>query len=137
MKRFTLAYWIVLFAALLPIVCAGIGKWGQFKTPRRDGGFDNHSPRNWWDQQSGWRARANAAQNNTFEALPFFFVAVVVAHQFSVAQIYVDLLAIGWLLLRCGYVIAYLADAASVRSSVWLAALALNIALLLSPLWGR
>jgi uncharacterized MAPEG superfamily protein len=82
-------------------------------------------------------ARANAAQANTFEALPFFFVAVVVAHQFSVAQIFVDLLAIGWLLLRCVYVILYLADAAMPRTGVWIAAFVLNAALLLSPLWGR
>ena len=44
--RFTLAYWCVLMAALLPIVCAAFGpKSGMFKVPRRDGGYDNHDPR--------------------------------------------------------------------------------------------
>jgi uncharacterized MAPEG superfamily protein len=137
MKSFTFAYWVAMFAAFLPIICAGIGKSGTFKTARRDGGFDNHSPRDWWAKQDGWRARANAAQANTFEALPFFFVAVVVAHQFSVAQIVVDLLAIAWLLLRSVYVILYLADAAMPRTGVWIGAVVVNIALMLSPLWGR
>ena len=70
--RFTLAYWCVLVAALLPIVCAGIAKWGTFGKPRRDGGFDNENPRAWLARQTDWRARANAAQANSFEALPFF-----------------------------------------------------------------
>jgi MAPEG family len=71
-------YWILLFAALLPIVCAGIAKWGVFGKSRKEGGYDNHSPRQWLERQSGWRARANAAQANTFEALPFFFATVTV-----------------------------------------------------------
>ena len=45
--RFTVAYWCVLIAACLPIVCAGIAKYGAFGKPRRDGGYDNHSPRDW------------------------------------------------------------------------------------------
>ena len=35
--RFTVAYGCVLIAALLPIVCAAIAKWGQFNKPRREG----------------------------------------------------------------------------------------------------
>ena len=73
--RFTVAYWCVLIAALLPIVCAGIAKWGAFNKPRRDGGYDNANPRAWLARQTDWRARANAAQANSFEALPFFIVA--------------------------------------------------------------
>ena len=37
-------------------------------------------PRRWLEQQQGFRARANAAQANGFEAFPFFAAAVIVAH---------------------------------------------------------
>ena len=43
--RFTIAYWCVLVAAILPIVSAGIAKVGMFSTPKREGGFDNNNPR--------------------------------------------------------------------------------------------
>lgn len=133
--KITLAYFCVLFAALLPIACAGIGKWGMFNVSRREGGFDNHDPRAWWGKQSGYRARANAAQANTFEALPFFFAAVIIAHQFKSPQAVLDLMAFGWLMLRACYVLAYLADAAKLRSGFWFAALALNIGIFLLGAW--
>ncbi len=91
--RFTLAHWCVLVAALLPIVCAGIAKWGTFRTPRSQGGYDNVDPRAWLARQTDWRARANAAQANSFEALPFFIGAVVIAHQLGAPQGVLDILA--------------------------------------------
>jgi uncharacterized MAPEG superfamily protein len=128
--RFTIAYWILLFAALLPIACAGIAKWGMFSKPRKDGGFDNHSPRQWLERQQGWRARANAAQANTFEALPFFFAAVIIAHQLGAGQTKLDLLCLSWLMLRIFYIITYVGDMASARSGVWFGALVVNILIL-------
>ena len=50
--RFTVAYGCVLIAALLPIVCAAIAKWGQFNKPRREGGYDNGDPRAWLARQT-------------------------------------------------------------------------------------
>lgn len=91
--HFTLAYWCVLVAALLPIVCAGIAKWGTFSKPPHAGGYDNGNPRAWLARQTDWRARANAAQANSFEALPFFIGAVVIAHQLGAYQTRLDLLA--------------------------------------------
>ncbi len=129
--KFTLAYWCLLFAALLPIMAAGLGKWGMFNVSRKDGGFDNHNPREWWSKQGGFRARANAAQHNTFEAVPFFFAAVIIAHQLKAPQALVDLLAFFWVFLRCGYVLLYVGDMAKFRSIVWGIALAVNIAILL------
>jgi uncharacterized MAPEG superfamily protein len=79
--RFTVAYWCVLLAALLPYACAYLAKSGGFGKPRSQGGYDNQDPRAWLARQTDWRARANAAQANTFEALPFFFAAVLIAHQ--------------------------------------------------------
>jgi uncharacterized MAPEG superfamily protein len=130
--RFTVAYWIVLFAAFLPIVCAGIAKWGMFGKSRKDGGFDNHQPREWLAQQQGWRARANAAQANTFEALPFFFAAVIIAHQLGAGQTKLDLLCLSWFMLRIFYIITYVGDMAAARTGLWVGALFVNILIMLS-----
>ncbi len=130
--RFTFAYWCVLVAAVLPIICAGIAKYGTFDKPRRDGGFDNHNPRAWLARQTDWRARADAAQANTFEALPFFFAAVIIAHQLQARQALVDILAFMFVVLRIAYVLMYIADMAKTRSSVWTVALVVNIFILFS-----
>jgi uncharacterized MAPEG superfamily protein len=128
--HFTMAYWCLLVAAFLPIICAGIAKWGTFGKPRKDGGFDNHNPRAWLARQTDWRARANAAQANTFEALPFFFAAVIIAHQLGAIQITVDILCFLWLLLRMLFIIAYVGDMAAVRTGLWVAALLVNTVIL-------
>lgn len=126
----TLAYWTVLVAALLPIVCAGLAKWGTLSKPRREGGYDNHNPRAWLAQQGDWRARANAAQANSFEALPFYIGAVIIAHQLGAFQTRLDLMAFLFIVLRLMYILFYLADMATPRSLIWTAALAVNIAIL-------
>ncbi len=130
--RFTVAYWCVLVAAILPIVCAAIAKYGMMSTPRREGGYDNHDPRGWLARQSDWRGRANAAQANTFEALPFFFAAVIIAHQLQAGQTQLDILALLFIVLRIAYVMMYMADLATARSAIWALALFVNIGILFS-----
>ncbi|QHE86349.1 MAPEG family protein [Hydrogenophaga sp. BPS33] len=126
----TIAYWCVLVMALVPMGCAWLAKAGQLGKPRRQGGFDNHNPRAWLARQTDWRARANAAQDNTFEALPFFIGAVVIAHQLGAVQMRVDVLAFLFVVLRLLYVMMYVADLATARSAVWALALLVNIAIL-------
>lgn len=112
----------VMVAGLLPIVCAGMAKWGA-----RD--YDNRDPRAWMARQDGRRARANAAQNNSLEAFPFFAAAVVLALQAgSDAQLVAQW---AWLFvaLRVLYIGCYVADRASWRSIVWLLGLAVVIRL--------
>jgi uncharacterized MAPEG superfamily protein len=128
--RFTLAYWCVLVASLLPIVCAGIAKWGTFRTPRSQGGYDNVDPRAWLARQTDWRARANGAQANSFEALPFFIGAVVIAHQLGAHQGMLDILAFVFVVLRVVYILLYVGGQASARSLVWSLALAVNVGIL-------
>lgn len=126
----TVAYWTVIIVALLPIGCAALAKWGMFARPRKDGGYDNHDPRAWLARQGGWRARANAAQANCFEAMPFYIGAVIIAHQHSAFQMRLDLMAFLYVLLRLIYILFYLADMATLRSAAWTLALAINIAIL-------
>ena len=106
------AYLSVLLAGVLPVVCAGIAKAG-FKQ------FDNHNPRAWLAKQTGFRARANAAQANSLEAFPFFAAGVVLAVVSGVDSARIDLLSIGFLLARIAYIACYLADKATWRSIVW------------------
>ena len=126
----SVAYWCVLVAALLPIVCAGIAKSGRFGMARNKGGYDNHDPRAWLARQEDWRARANAAQANSFEALPFFIGAVVIAHQLGAQQLRLDVLALVFVVLRVVYILLYLANQANARSIVWTLALGVNVAIL-------
>lgn len=130
--RFTVAYWCVLIAALLPFVCAGLAKYPGFGKPRRDGGFDNRDPRAWLGRLSGWQARANAAQANSFEALPFFIGAVVIAHLTGAPQTRLDILALLFVTLRIIYIAMYVAGLATVRSAIWAAALLVNIVIFFS-----
>ena len=79
----TTAYWCVLVAALMPYVAVSIAKSGGER-------FDNSNPRLWLERQQGFRARANAAQANSFEAFPFFAAAVIVAHLTQAPQDRID-----------------------------------------------
>lgn len=127
--RFTVAYWCVFMAVLLPLVCAGLAKSGGFGKPRREGGYDNHNPRAWMARQSDWHARANAAQANSFEALPFFMGAVIVAHQLGAGQTLLDILAFVFAMLRIFYIMMYVSDMPRARSAVWGAAFLVNVAI--------
>lgn len=128
--RFTVAYWCVLIAALLPIACAWLAKSGSFGKSLREGGYDNRDPRAWLARQADWRARANSAQANSFEALPFFIGAVIIAHLLGAGQTLLDMLALLYVMLRVFYILMYVSDMPTVRSAVWAAAFLVNIAIL-------
>ncbi|MCY1509058.1 MAPEG family protein [compost metagenome] len=120
----TVAYWCVFIACGLPYLAAWIAKAGNF------GPHDNVQPRDWAAKQSGWRARANSAQANSFEGLPFFIGAVLIAHQLGVAQARLDMLAVAYVVLRVIYLALYIRGAPSARSAVWALAFLVNIAIL-------
>jgi uncharacterized MAPEG superfamily protein len=113
----TIAYYCVLFMGLLPIVAAGIAKKGF-------DGYDNSMPRQWLAQQTGFRARANAAQANLFESLPLFFAAVIIASINNAPQARIDLLAIGFVLARIAFLVCYLLNWPTTRTIVWTIGLA-------------
>lgn len=128
---FTIAFWCILASVFIPIVTAAIAKKHGFTTPKDQGGYDNNHPREWMAQQTGASSRANAAQNNTFEAIPLFYAAVIIAHYLNANQMWIDILAVSWVLLRILYVVCYVKDWANARSMVWFAALGTSIAILL------
>ena len=108
----TIAYACVLVMGLLPYVAAGIAKKGFEQ-------YDNAMPRQWLAKQTGFRARANAAQANIFESLPLFFAAVIIAHLEHAPQHAVDLLSIIFVLSRIAYLICYVANWPTLRSIIW------------------
>jgi len=130
--RFTVAYWCVLAAVLLPYACAYMAKSAGFGRPRKQGGFDNHDPRGWLARQEGWHARANAAQANSFEALPFFIGAIVIAHQLGAPQTRIDILAVLFVTLRIIYIAMYVAGLPTARSAIWALAFLANVGIFLS-----
>ena len=81
-----------------------------------EGGYDNADPRAWLARQTDWRARANAAQANSFEALPFFIGAVIIAHQLGAHQARLDILAFMFVVLRLLYIMMYVSGMANLRS---------------------
>jgi len=102
----------VLAAGVMPLWGAAIAIWG-FK------GFDNHNPRQWLAEQTGARARANAAQHNSFEAFPFFAAAVLLALHFQVDAALLDILCLGFVAARVLFFLAYLMDWANLRTLCW------------------
>ncbi len=117
--------WLLLAAAVLPYGAAIAAKAGGRA-------FDNDAPRAWLAAQEGWRARADAAQANLFEGLPFFYAAVLYALYAGADEGRVAVLMLAWVLLRLLYVLAYILGRGTVRSIIWGVALLVNLAILLA-----
>jgi uncharacterized MAPEG superfamily protein len=106
--------WCLLIAGWLPIVCAGISKWGAAD-------YDNRHPREWLAKQEGYRRRANAAQQNSWEAFLWFGVAVLMAMVRQADPGWIDSLAMIFIASRVLYIAFYLLDWSSLRTLAWLA----------------
>ncbi len=125
----TIANTCVLIAAFLPIATVGMAKASTARQRRSQGGYDNNHPRDWTAKLSGWQARAAAAQNNGFEALPLFVFAVLAAQMAQLDQARTDHLAIAFIATRLVYTAIYLANQATLRSLVWFVAQAIAVAI--------
>lgn len=87
---------------------------------RSKGGYDNRHPR---DQQAGlqgWGRRAVGAHQNAFETFAPFAAAVILAHLAGADPIWSARLAVLFVAARVLYTVLYIADRASLRSSVWM-----------------
>ncbi len=107
----SIAYWCLLLAMIFPYVFCVLAK----SVPR----FDHNNPRENLERLKGWRKRANWVQLNSFEILPSFAAAVIIAHQYVAFHPILDLLAIGFILMRILYAICYIADKALLRTVCW------------------
>jgi uncharacterized MAPEG superfamily protein len=116
----TIALYCVLAAGLMPFLWTGVAK---VRGPR----YNNFNVRLWQGKLEGAAQRAHATHLNSFEAFPLFAAAVIVAQITGAEQARVDMLALGFIGLRVLYGILYLADKATLRSLVWMAALICNV----------
>ncbi|MDN7429289.1 hypothetical protein CFB89_20880 [Burkholderia sp. AU16741] len=92
-------------------------------------GYDNRMPRDYLAKLEGWRARAQAAHQNAWEALVLFAVALVVAWHNGANVHRVDQLAIAFVAIRVVYALMYLLNWASLRSLVWFGGMACVVGL--------
>ena len=125
----TIANWCILIACAMPTATVGLAKISSVKLGRGDGRYSNRQPREWANDLQGWRRRANAAQQNGFEALPLFIAGVLLAQQAHADQGRIDMLAMGFIAIRVAYVACYLANLATLRTVVWVAGVLACVAL--------
>jgi uncharacterized MAPEG superfamily protein len=121
-----LALLCVLLAGVMPVLTVGVAKWG----PR----LDNNNPRDWAQTLDGYRRRAYAAHQNSFEAFPFFAAAVLAAMLTAVPAGQLDVLALVFVAARIGYTVCYIQDWATPRSLLWIVAWGATIAIFISAL---
>jgi len=114
--------------ALLPYVCAWTGGFFRY---RQFGALDNKSPRTQQAAMEGIGARAQAAQANAWEALPFFTAAVVVSHLAGADPVKAARLSEIFVATRVLHPILYLADRDVLRSLVFLVGFACVVGLFL------
>lgn len=126
MQSISAVVYIILIACLLPYVFTVVAKViGGFK------GQDNLNPREFLSQTTGLAARADAVQKNSFESLPLFIAAILMAEYMVVNQYFIYKLGSMYIVLRIIYGICYLANWGKLRSVVWLLSMACPILLLI------
>jgi uncharacterized MAPEG superfamily protein len=111
----TIAFWTLLVAIFLPWVMAVIKK----SRIAQRGEYNNAAPRTIDPKLEGLYKRAQWAEKNSFEILPGFVAAVIVAHLAAADQYCVDIIALGFIVSRVLYCICYLMNWALLRSAVW------------------
>ena len=121
-----IAHLCVLIAALLPVLTVGSAK--------AQPGYDNAAPRAFLGKLEGWRARANWAHQNHFEAFAPFAAGVILAELAHAPQSRVDTLAVIFIVLRVTYTFIYISGVAALRSLVWAGGLACVVWLLVLSL---
>ena len=117
----TMAYWMVLVAAMLPYVAVSFAKWRP--------NYNNHAPRTGIEQLPPVKQRAYWAHLNAFEAFAPFAAAVIIAHLAHASQPVVDGLAIAFVAARVAHLLLYIADYAILRSIAWTVGLGCVVAL--------
>lgn len=123
----TIAFWCVLAAIFLPLIWTSMAKFTTGFRPR-----DNHNPREYLAKLEGPAKRAHWAEQNTFESVPGFMAAVIIAHITHAAQGWVDGLAVAYIVLRLAYGLLYITDKPALRSLVWSGGLACVVGLFIA-----
>lgn len=108
---------IILTACLMPYIFSIIARIAS--------GYDSKihdNPRVHVNNAKGLAARANAVQKNSFEGLPLFLTAILLADYLVIPDDLVIKLGIAYLVLRAIYGVCYLTGQNALRSIFWLLA---------------
>lgn len=126
----TIAEWMIFAALLLYLLTIAPFKPLGHKT------FDNANPRDPKFYEPPLRRRALGAHLNGIETFPFFAAAVLLAEFRACPQQEIDLLAIGFVIVRVAYVAAYLGNRPTTRTLLWNFGFAINTAIFFMPWWA-
>jgi len=112
----TVPLYCLAVVALLPYVCSWVAGYFRY---RQFGTLDNKTPRLQQAGLEGVGARAQAAQANAWEALPFSTAAVVISHLAGADARKAALLSETFVVTRVLHPILYVADLDVLRSLVF------------------
>ncbi|MBU2706894.1 MAPEG family protein [Zooshikella marina] len=117
----------LVIIAVMPYIYAGIGAYYRSQLP---GGIDNKHPRQQISQLQGYGARAYAAQQNAWEALAVFIVAILVAHLRHAPETQTSLFAGLFVVARIFHGFFYIKNLDLLRSLAFAAGLVCVISIL-------
>jgi len=115
----TIAFWTLLVAIAFPWLMTVIKKSPLAST----GSYNNSAPRASLENLQGVSQRASWAEQNSFEILPGYVAAVIVAHLAGAEQGCIDILALVFIACRVLYCLCYLKNWSTPRSVSWIAGL--------------
>jgi uncharacterized MAPEG superfamily protein len=116
----TTPFWCLFVASVIPFVLGFVSHYFRYK---QFGSIDNKYPRLQQAQLEGAGARAQAAEENAFEALPVFAAAVFVAHLAGANAGTAATLSLIFVAARVLHAIAYLANIDALRTLVFVVGL--------------
>ena len=125
----TTPFWCLLVATFIPWVLAPIG--GYFKAQQFDS-LDNKNPRVQSANLEGAGARAVAAQENAWEALAVFSVAVFVNHLAGGDPGTAATASMIFVAARIVHAFAYISDLDKLRSGIFVVGVACVVTLFVS-----
>ncbi|MGI0115318.1 MAPEG family protein [Zooshikella sp. RANM57] len=117
----------LVIVAVMPYIYAGMGAYYRSRLP---GGVDNKHPRQQITQLQGTGARVYAAQQNAWEALAIFTVAMLVVHLRQAPEPQVSLLAELFVAARVAHAFFYINNWDVFRSLAFAAGLVCVISML-------
>jgi len=124
----TIAEYCVFGALLLYLLTIVPVKWMGHRQ------FDNAKPRDPAFYQDAIRARALGAHQNGIETFPFFAAAVLLAEFRAAPQYLINELAVLFLIVRIAYVLTYVGNRPSLRSTLWSVGFLIHIGIFFLPL---
>jgi uncharacterized MAPEG superfamily protein len=117
----TAADWCIFGAIMLALLTLAPVK------PLAGREFDNANPRDPTFYEHPVRRRALGAHLNGLETFPFFAVSVLLAEFRHAPQLWINGLAIAFLLTRIAFVAAYVSNRPTIRTMLWNVAMAFNL----------